>query len=184
MLTRATRRSAVWPVLAVALAVAAPTLADEQPSTIGAMLTAVTDNAPATPSDMHALQNKLQSDWVGKTVTVNAGRVIQVVTEGGGVKLISFPPDETAGRFSVRHALCHATLVEADEAAGKKLSPGNDSYVVTGTVASLSAQFTDPPAEDGQPTVRLHLTLKDAKIVSTTIAPKRKKAVATKPAAE
>ncbi|MDB5325825.1 MAG: hypothetical protein JWM57_1394 [Phycisphaerales bacterium] len=182
MLTRPLRRSAAAAVSALLLLVgASPSQAADAPSTVGALLTGVTPTAPATPADLHALQNKLQSEWAGKAVTVDAGVIIQIVTEGGGVKLISFPPNETIGAFSVRQALSHATLLQDQEAAGKKLAPG-DKYVVTGKVASLSAQFSGKTTEDGKAEVRLNLTLNDAKIDSTTIAPKRKKAVATQAA--
>jgi hypothetical protein len=184
MRTRPLRRSAL-PLLfaAAATLLAPPARAADAPSTIGALLTAVTDAAPANAAEMHALQNKLQSNWAGKTVKIDAGKIIQVVTEGGGVKLISFPPDETVGNFIVKRALSHATLTEDQEAEGKKLSPGNDSYVVEGKVASVSAQFNGE-SDNGKAVVRLNLTLKDAKIVSTTIAPKKKKASATQPAQE
>lgn len=187
MLHRPIRRSAL-PLFALASAAlvaafgtAIARAADAQ-QTIGALLTAVTDKPPASPSDMHKLQNDLQSHWAGKTITVNAGRVIQVVTEGGGVKLVSFPPGETAGNFVVKDALAHATLAADQEAEGKKLSALNgDLYVVTGTVDSVSAQFNGE-TENGKAVVRLNLVVSDAKIISTTIVPKKKKPATSQPA--
>ena len=184
---RPLRRSAAAAATALLLlAGAAPCLAADapataNPATVGSLLTAVTTAAPANQAEMHVLQNKLQSEWAGKTVTVDAGVIIQIVTEGGGVKLISFPPNEKIVAFSVHQALSHATLLQDQEAAGKKLVPG-DKYIVTGTVASLSAQFSGKTTDDGKADVRLTLTLNDAKIDSTTIAPKRKKAAATQAA--
>lgn len=144
---------------------------------LGKLLTAV-ESIPTTPSDaaVKDFQDKLTARYAGQPVTIDAGTIIQIVTEGGGVKLVSFPPEETSEEAKVGRGLVNATLTADQEAAGKKLAPG-DAAKVSGTVVSVSVKFEQ--TNEDKPTAHVYLTLKDAKIVGTTLAPHGKKKPAT-----
>ena len=166
----------VLPALcAVAECIAAEPASGPAAWTVGKLLA---DVGPApgefnNDAAIKAYQDKLNAKYAGQTVTVDAGTVIQIITEGGGVKLVSFPPEEPATDVNFARGLSHATLQPSEEAAGKKLVPG-DSVKLNGTVVSISVKFEQ--TQDDKLTAAVHLTLKDAKIVGTTIAPKKKKA--------
>ena len=168
--------------LLIAVALPALCLADE-PATAPAVTTLtklLTDagRVPTVTTDaaVKEFQDKLTAKYAGQTVTYDAGTIIQIVTEGGGVKLISFPPDEANDDAKIGRGLSHATLLPEQEAAGKKLTPG-DTVKLSGAVASVSVRFEETQEE--KPTAHVHVTLKDAKIVGSTQVPHGKKKPAT-----
>ncbi|MGC4030570.1 MAG: hypothetical protein QM754_02315 [Tepidisphaeraceae bacterium] len=186
MPTPSIRRTAVIALGLLGLTSPAVFADDAKAMTVADMVAAVKPTLPATDGKDLAVESAtmsqaLNNKFAGQTINFDAGLIIQIITEGGGAKLVTFPPVDA--EKSLGRSLGYAELKDSEVAAGKKLAPG-DAARVSGKVVSVSAKVDVDSA--GKKLTHVRVTMEDSSITGTTLRPRKKpaNAAATQPTAE